>query len=264
MLKRVSRVLGMGAGSALLGVLAFSVAYSVQSQTMPGRAQSQAQSQSPPPFTFQPYLAHTTTTRYKGDGTYGSTTQETFGRRTDGSTVHMFAATAPNGDRYQVVEFYDLRSQRDVLLEPLTRSATTIYFNGKQVESKRRRESTECVAMLGDRGDAGVKIMGMAATRIREDSGKFKFQIDSLVSPELGCLVLKETAIHPRGARNEVEITQLSLVEPPDALFQVPIEYVERSPAEKERLWRERFPGHQFYGDALVKVAQKRYEDSRK
>ncbi len=80
----------------------------------------------------------------------------------------------------------------------------------------------------------------------------------------MGCLVLKETAIAPSGSRDETVITQLSLVEPPMSLFQVPLKFVERTPGDVERLYEQRFPGHKLYTDTILKQVQQRYLDSRK
>jgi hypothetical protein len=260
MKRGVCSILAVTIASPLLGYLAYSAGYFVKSKRLTWKDLSPSlYAADSPPQVFQPYFASRRTTRLRSDGVPGHETSETFWRRRDGSTVHIYTARAPLGEeRQQVREFVDVPSRKDVYLEPFTKSAITIHLSAADIEQKRRRESPACIEKLGPSTETGL-IMGAGVLKVRESTGGMNYSIDSWVAPQLGCLVLQETAVNPSGARNTVTIDQLSLVDPPDDLFQVPVDYTEHSPIEVERLYEERFPGKKLYGDDVLKRAQQHY-----
>ncbi len=148
-----------------------------------------------------------------------------------------------------------------VMLEPFTKSATTYYISDEKKHRQLHREEN-CLSDFENSESTDVEIMGAKATHVWES---YKgFELDSQISAELGCLILKETATHPSGARNETEITQLSLVEPPDSFFEVPAGYLERSPSELQRVYAAKFGGRQLFGPAILERQEQNYYQSRR
>jgi hypothetical protein len=244
--------------SAVLGYGAFVLAYRTNLEAQvpafgPGTV---------PDSTFTPYLAHAATTYFDRKGNELEVTHETHARRGDGSIVHIFNLKSPAGEYSQARKLKDFRSQREVVLEPFTKSATSYYLSDKQVYNLRRVQSLSCASLFPQMEETNIRIMGMRATRV-VDEGR-GFRIESLVSAELGCLVLKDTAVHPSGARSETVINQLTVGEPPEEMFQLPADFVERSPEQVEHEYRLMFPGNKLFGDVALKGMEQRYFDSRK
>lgn len=190
---------------------------------------------------FIPFLSNSVTNRFDRSGVQKSVSHVMIARRRDGSKVRLYDSESPAGEMAQAGNIWDLRTRREVTLEPFTKSSMTFYLSDKRVEFYRKRESLECVDLAGTAEGSTKRMMGVDVIRIVDNSAGFK--IDSWVAPSLGCLILQETAIHPSGSRNETVVTQLNLVHPPDALFDTPLDFTERPPQEMENLYRQEFGG---------------------
>ncbi len=88
------------------------------------------------------------------------------------------------------------------------------------------------------------------------------YKESEFVAPALDCVALQETATLP-GVRIERKMTSLVEVEPPDSMFDVPIGYVEKSPAQVEDAYQLKF-GKSYWGKGkMLALMEQRYFKSR-
>jgi hypothetical protein len=233
--------------SILLGVGVFLASYHARSQTRPE---------------FTSYLAQTVTGRFRSDGTEGRVLNETWMRRSDGSTIRIFGSTTPDGETVQVTEITDIRGSKSMIVLPFLDSVMTFYMNPAQVKAHLGSQSADCVSRFADAPQATRPLFGVQAVEVRED--RRGLRAVTWMAPELGCLVLQETAWHPSGSRNETNVVKLILEAPSEAVFEPPDGCLERSPESVETLFRVKYPGHFLYDGASLDRMQTRYYESRR
>ncbi len=230
----------------MLGIGVFLAAYHAKSQTQPE---------------FTSYLAQSVTGRFLADGAKGGVLNETWIRRSDGSTVRIFDSTAPDGETVQVTEITDIRARKSMVVLPFLDSVMTFYMNPAQVKAHLRSQSADCVSRFAHSPQAASPLFGVQAVEVREERRGLRAL--SLMAPELGCLVLQETAWHPSGARNETNVIQLTLAAPSEILFEPADGCLERSPESVETLFKLKYPGHFLYDGVMLERMQTRYYQSR-
>jgi len=160
-----------------------------------------------------------------------------------------------------MVEISDLQTGKSVILEPFTKSSITVPLTGEQIEQRRRAES-ECASNRGVVVEDNGEKMGVPVTRLRDEFGA-GFVVDGWISPELGCLALSELAESKSGAHNETLVTQLITSDPPDDLFKVPQGYTERSPAQVDQVYSERYNGNTLFGKKVLDTIEHRYHSGK-
>ncbi len=213
---------------------------------------------------FEPFIAHQVTKHMAPDGApeSGVESYHTYARRRDGSRVHMFRVTSPDGEAAQMVEILDYRKRTSVTLEPFTKSVITVHVSSEEIERKRGLESA-CASRHGVRTEEEPRQeFGVEATHVRDEFGN-GFVFDRWIAPELGCLTLHETAEHRSGARNETKVTQLIRGEPPQELFRVPEDYTERSPFQVDLVYSKKYSGAVLFGERVLDTIERRYHAGR-
>jgi len=83
--------------------------------------------------------------------------------------------------------------------------------------------------------------------------------LDNWVAPALDCYAVQETEVFRSGSRNTRNVYKIASGEPPEAFFEIPPEYIPRSPQQLENEYKFRF-GASFWREPAAFNAQRRYE----
>jgi hypothetical protein len=230
----------------------------------------QAHSQSSPDITLKPFVAHKKIDFFPASSTIAPRSSDVvFARRSDGSYVHSYTTISPRGETGWAAEISDLAGRRFAFLEPFTKSVSTFYLTDRAI-TERRLAQDECRA--GDQmitigrsqsSDSGQKMIILGR---RVESVVQRSEVDTverLVAPELNCHPLRESVTFPEGGRNETRVLALEDGEPPASLFQIPTDYIERSPTEMEAAYSARYPGHALWGEKMAQTLEQRYKSNR-
>jgi hypothetical protein len=185
-----------------------------------------------------------------------------YARRSDGSWAYYFITKAPdpNGSAAQVRSFMDFRALTDTVLEPFTRSAVVVHLSDKEARWERGRV-TDCSAVPEARANPAegsrVRMLSLDVARVakREDGAA----VENWVAPALDCYPIQETEIFPSGSRNTRSAYKIEMGEPSDAFFEMPPEYIQRSPQQLENEYKFKF-GVAFWGEPAASNMQRRYE----
>ncbi len=228
-------------------------------------------------FVFSVHAQVANTTRvtpfvvYKHEGHYAKDPKlppnlfdSMYARRSDGSWRHTFTAQAPSHDlsAAQVIEFLDFRTRTEVILEPFTRSAIVFHLTDGEARSERERVP-DCSAVpevsVNPPTASGVRMLAYGVTRVvrKEDDDT----MDTWVAPALDCYPLQETETFTTGPHNSRIVYKVEPGEPPAAFFEIPPEYINRSPRQLEVEYKFLF-GEAFWGEPAASNVQQRYERS--
>ena len=185
-----------------------------------------------------------------------------YARRSDGSWAHHFTARTPAGDQTtgEMIEFVDFRTQNQTILEPFTRSAVIFHLSEREARWERGRV-TDCSAVpevSGGSVDASrFRMLSYTVARVaKKEDG---LTLDNWVAPALDCYPIEETEAFASGSRNTRSVYKVEMGEPAEAFFEIPPEYIPRSPQQLEAEYKFKF-GVPFWGEPGVSNAQRRYE----
>ena len=201
-------------------------------------------------YTYQPFTAITVDVFFTGpDSEYLKTVQKYYGRKADGSSLHVVFFDGPDGQQKQRMELLDVAGSRRVIADGLTESITT--YGAEDDIRARRQKATECaqngeptdttihgyntVKMVqefttpGGRG-LHIREVSCSSTRLFRPQGKTYRTLEDGPGP----LVLFQAS----------EVTTLVVGEPDQSLFVLPDGYVERKPTDVLREFGRRYPDH--------------------
>jgi hypothetical protein len=209
------------------------------------------------------FIAHGTERHFASKGDTGpvKVTHITFARMGDGSWVEAATIESPQGGAGELISFVDVASARNVDLEPFTKSSMTFYLTPSELQHEVDRAES-CPSAISAAPAEHERILGYEVVKLTEEDrapNNGKEVTEAWVAPELNCYVLRKSASLSDGPHNEIEVTDLTEGEPPPAMFDVPAEYVERSPSQLSAEWAARF-GQPFLGrESTVQRLDERY-----
>ena len=179
-------------------------------------------------------------------------TETSLARRSDGSWVHSYEVLSPLGERGTVVEFLDLRSRVFVHPRPFLKSKMTSHLRESELPEYIQSAFETCDGTEKDESLQRSTMLGYPVVRRVTD---MKTAIDTAwVAPELDCYRLESSTLFQSGSRVETRVTSIQEGEPPDSLFQVPPDFVERSPEEQQALYARKYPGRELFSDEQLKT----------
>jgi len=211
--------------------------------------------------TYVPFTAHMVEEHFTDASAAQPTevTDITYGRRSSGSEVSFTSFHGPDGQIGQLVYILDVSSSKEIQLEPFTKSSMTFYLSPKDLNQ--RLDSRGCSANTDEMGEHS-KLLGYDVVRYREKEGSsYRYTTqDAWVAPYLACFALKQIDATNFGPWNRTTVLSIIEGEPPSSMFDIPPEYVERSPSQLNTAWGAIFHGSQFWSDgALANVEQHYY-----
>ncbi len=194
-------------------------------------AKPQTAKASPP---LKGFTIHQTETSYpKEENAPPVVMESSLSRRSDGSWVHTFDVISPQGESNRVVEFFDARARVSVQGQPFTKSRMTFHLGESEIPEHIRAAFKVCDGDEKDESLPRSNILGYEVVRIVRDVG---FGIDtSWVAPALDCYPLEDDFLFRSGSHSETKVTSIQEGEPPDSAFQLPPDFVERSPEERRK-----------------------------
>ena len=160
------------------------------------------------------------------DETLTSTHVQHVAYRKDGSSVVAMYGTVVDGTPSELRQITDLSVPGFRSTNSVTKSVTTMPFSDARLESERRKVQS-CSKPKGDA--VWTEMSGFDVVyQVRESrdmgNGQMFPGFERWLAPELGCAVLKEILV--------LHGTNITLGDPDPALFAVPADYVESSPAQ--------------------------------
>jgi hypothetical protein len=194
----------------------------------------------------------------------GSVTHITWQRTSDGSEVSFTSVTSPDEQRRgQLVEGFIVASKTQYVLEPFTHSIMTYHLSGTEVEGI--LNSKRCPSDINELKEHS-EMFGLDVVRRREkadftNTGGFDIT-DDWMAPDLACFTLREIYSVSDGPWNRRTVISLVRGEPPSSMFDIPANYVERSPSELSHIWKTLF-GAPFLRDGSLNAYEKRYLSHR-
>ena len=157
--------------------------------------------------------------------------QDVFARRSDGSIV----VVRKNVDNREVGirRIFDTSRRQSISLDPLTQSLLTYDLPSQEVEylSAPGSNCQERNPYLETANEPRAKVLGFEVVHLRGKPPGAEFYVNRWSAPALNCFVIREelTSSEFKQVRSTVSI---QLGEPDPSLFDVPGNYVERSPSE--------------------------------
>lgn len=166
-----------------------------------------------------------------------------------------WAGDDPNG----LVTIVDAARFEYAILEEASRLKITFRYSPERFEGAMNpRQEGSCpevggpVQLLG----SGEKRLGQSVMRLRVRNGSSARE--ELLAPALKCFSMESVETDGMGAKTVTTVTSLSIGSLPDSTFEVPAEYVERSPAAMEQEYKARF-GKPFWGETLNRSMEQNY-----
>jgi hypothetical protein len=186
--------------------------------------------------------------------------ESVFARRSDGSWSTSSDDTAEDGIRRKFLEYADFARMIFVHTEPVTESVMTRPLSAADFPLEAAAAFKPCDG--AEKGDSPhLRKLGYDVVRITITE-KYETQT-KWVAPALDCYPLESHYEFTNGAHNESGATQVDEGEPSPALFEAPINYVERSPAEIQRVYAQRIAGGKFLPDTMLEMVERRYQAAR-
>ena len=189
-----------------------------------------------------------------------------YGRQSNGSEASLTSVHSPdNQQTAQLVYILDVNSGKEIQLEPFTKSSMTFYLSKEQLTQT--LDSRHCPTNVNALTEHS-KILNYDVVRYRDNSGSSAESPtddmdDEWIAPRLACFVLKEIFTESSGPWNRRTVVSLTEGEPPSSMFNIPPEYVERSPREMAAKWSDTFPGSKFLPDSSIRNMDQRYYRER-
>lgn len=219
-------------------------------------AKAQAQSDS------IPFVARLSERYFKWDTDTNPTVVHTVhARRRDRSFVTQIASSnGPHGEGEPLIQIVDAESHHDIVLEPLTKSKVTYMYSQQQFDNFiSGLEAESCPANV-ESGTGTFKGQALSFGRATFYETKnirlnpsANLNVEKWTIAALRCFTSKRIAKLGDGARNELVTDSLQEGDPPTTLFDIPPDYVERSPAEVEAIFKAKVQPAGFYGDSASK-----------
>jgi hypothetical protein len=214
----------------------------------------------PLPSLPHPFVAHSIARRFATAGDKGPVkiNDTTYARKNDGSWADIVRFESPAGEVGNQETFVDVISGREVTLEPFTKSAMTEFLTPRQII----RRVQLCPPDINSPTSEHDWILGYEVVKVTTQysvSNARKMTIESWMAPTLGCYSLRRSEVNSDGPHNEFETTDVVEGDPPSSMFEVPADYVERSPSQLSAEWKARF-GTEFWPNSnITKNLDQRY-----
>ena len=220
-------------------------------------------SQSLPPVTH-PFVAHSIESHFATAGDKGPVIRNvrTYARKKDGSWADVETLESPAGEVGDQETFVDVNSGRQVTLEPFSKSAMTEILTPRHIIRRVRLCPPGINSPTLEHGWILGYDVVKVTTQYSVSKGR-KETIEAWMAPTLGCYSLRRSEVGSNGPHNEFEATDVIEGDPPSSMFEVPADYVERSPSELSAEWEARF-GKEFWPNSnLIKILDQRYYSLR-
>ncbi|MGH9747459.1 MAG: hypothetical protein ACRD59_15295 [Candidatus Acidiferrales bacterium] len=196
---------------------------------------------------FVPFTAHLVEKHYATLNALqpAATNEISVGRRRDGSEVEIISVHSPNkGQIGSLVYILDVASSREIQLEPFTKSIMTFYLSPSELAA--RLSSKRCSGNVAQSTDRS-KMMNYDVVISKNEYRKGT--ADKWLAPYLSCFTLKEVYSSADGAWNEKIADSLTEGEPQASMFEIPSDYIERSPSQIADAWTVVFPGSMWMSE---------------
>jgi hypothetical protein len=225
-----------------------------------------ARSQGPTPVARRPFVSHEREEKRGIGGEVHWALEYIVAYRGDGSYSIRFTTQSPTGEAGWHVEILDVAASRSMFVEAFTKSVIT--FRLTEAEARRMAkikmacQDPDVSEQLSQKLSKPSRMRGYDVRGIsRKDS---RVTIWSWVAPDLDCYAFAETQSFSNGSRNERWVEQIAVGDPPASLFQAPVDFTERSPAETEALFRAKYNGAPLFGDPALQRVEDRYRKGRR
>lgn len=213
----------------------------------------------------KPFTAQSVTKCFSKEGDEGlvEVRHTTYARKSDGSWVESQEIVSPQGESGKMTEIWDATSRSFIALEPFTRSSTTYYYTESEVQNSDVPGLESCPSAVNSPAAEHAQMLGYDVVKVVEESAGPHGSEETMVAwvaPELGCYSLRRSESGLHGSHNEIQVTSVTEGEPPAEMFEVPAEYVERSPSQLSDEWEAKF-GERFWGanEDITKRMDQRY-----
>jgi hypothetical protein len=181
------------------------------------------------------FTAEMLTTSTDSNNTKLQHARSQFAQRSNGSSVFTQKSAGldePAGIR----RILDVNSKKVISVDPNTKSISSFHYSDKELDLARNPSaSCEHRTNLARVNEPQEIIFGVQVERYSGKLTGTSHQVSRWLAPELNCFVLKQEVAYSDTRYQYVQrqvTTSLWMGEPDPALFEVPSDYVERSPAE--------------------------------
>jgi hypothetical protein len=177
------------------------------------------------------------------------------GRRRDGSEVVITSVHSPDKSQIGLLVYVlDVNSSKEIQLEPFTKSIMTFYLSPSELAA--RLASKRCPGTIAQSAERANMLNYEA---VRDKTEYQKSTSDRWFAPNLSCFTLKEVYSTASGAWNEKNAVSLIEGEPKASMFEIPPDYVERSPSQIAAAWTAVFPGSVWMSDKAATSFDEKY-----
>jgi hypothetical protein len=255
-LRRWARGTTLRRAGACLGVCLLSLGASFLFYSNRARA-AQAATQ---PRPVRPLMARRVTNYYDPSGRLSATIESQYARYGDHSLVVHQQQRYPN-ERDLLSQILDRQAEREIYLDPRTRSVVTMTFPRAKQESLTSGSWEESCPTedMANATPGGVyfdyQTLHITKHWIAKDPTD---ATERWMIPELDCFTVKEI-YRSSGARTEEIVESLEAGEPDRTLAAVPADYTERSPAAVDDLC-SKATGSPAFGYAWGKKMEREYQ----
>jgi hypothetical protein len=187
-------------------------------------------------------------------------TPSMFARRSDGSEVHSFTTTAPDGVQLETREVTDIRRGQYFTLNTSAKNVITFYHAPMDLYKTVQRNQV-CPGEANSPSTQRTTLLGHPVVVFKNVFPDVTEDVKGAL--DLDCYPLYMLQTSKSGSVNETEVTSIIATEPPDAFFDVPAEYREVSPSQANAEFARKYPGQSLWSDTFLRVLDKRYYSHR-
>jgi hypothetical protein len=161
-----------------------------------------------------------------------------------------------------------------MILEPFTKSVTTLQYSPREyqqivasLESENCDPQTNLAGKKMVDGQSRIKFGRRAIHEVERlplatsTDGQLEWKHERYIVPELRCFSMHTIDQRSDGATTEEEVVSFQEGEPLASYFDVPPDYVDRSPLELNEAYAKKFgKGQEFWGEPALKGMERRYQ----
>lgn len=217
-------------------------------------------SEQQPYSSSSPFSAVFVIRQYSPDGKLALTSTWNYYRFSDGSYATGGSRQLEPGQRPLVDNIVDLRSQRDLMLEPVTKSVITFKRSpGEQENAMQGMWEENCPTNDSEieSTEPGEIFFGYPTVHVVKHFDP-TWKEDRWMIRDLRCFSVKEIDI-AGASRDETIVTSLALGEPPRSVLSAPEDFVERSPFEVAKAYALATGGSQLFSAQALKKLTREY-----
>jgi hypothetical protein len=220
------------------------------------------------------FVAHVREQEFSKSGLTFGASEVTVAHRADGSWAYHRSVYSPDGkgETGVLIELLDVPARKYVMMaDPFIKSVMTFYLTDEHLHrlwaAENGCEATGVKEQLWRQAiSPGQRrqILGLDAVRVERTDERSGLRRVTWVAPQFDCLALEQTEDYPDGAHNNRSFVSLHVGVPPQSLFEIPADYIERSPIAFEAAFEARFPGHRiWYNPSIIRAKQVEYLHGR-